>query len=190
MRDTASRHGPAWHCMRQHGTHHEKSKTAWPSIFAAARSPIASLLLLSNKGSVTFVSAVGKPPGRRLRRRCLSLPRETNRERLRLDTLQPSVNMTGKLPEYWKKYKIQYWKNSSLAILPEKVNVGAFLAIVLDRRRSLHGNIFHVIINIIWGWNLFLAPSSDALFPLDRKVISFIFTNFLDVVRASRRSTQ
>jgi hypothetical protein len=42
-------------------------------------------------------------------------------------------------------------QNSSLAILPETVKVGAYLAIVLDRRRSLHGNIFHVIINIIWG---------------------------------------
>ncbi len=52
--------------------------TAWLSIFAAAASPIASLLLLNNKGSVTFVSAVGKPLGRRLRRRRLSLPRENN----------------------------------------------------------------------------------------------------------------
>ena len=78
----------------------------------------------------------------------------------------------------------QLW-NSSLAILPETVNDGAYLAIVLDCRRSLHGNIFHVIINIIWGWNPFLAPSSDALFPLDRKVISFIFKNFLDAARAS-----
>ncbi len=47
-----------------------------------------------------FVSAVGNPPGRRIRRRRLSLPRENIRERLWLDTLQPSVNMTGKLPEY------------------------------------------------------------------------------------------
>ncbi len=112
----------------------------------------------------------------------MSLPRKS------LDTLQPSVNMTGKLPKYWKKYKIQYWKNSSLAIMPEAVKVDAYLAIVLDRRRSLHGNIFHVIFNIIWGWNPFLAPSSDALFPLGRKVISFIFKHFLDVARASRRS--
>jgi hypothetical protein len=61
---------------------------------------MASLLVLNNKGSVTLVSAVGKPSGRRLRRRRLSLPREKNRERLWLDTLQPSVNMAGKLPEY------------------------------------------------------------------------------------------
>jgi hypothetical protein len=50
--------------------------TAWPSIPAAAKSSIASLLVLKYKGSVTLVSAVGKPSGRRLRRRRLSLPRE------------------------------------------------------------------------------------------------------------------
>ncbi len=54
------------------------------------------IISAKTKGSVTLVSAAGKPPGRRLRRRRLSLPREKIRERLRLRTLLPSAENAGK----------------------------------------------------------------------------------------------